>query len=276
VRVFLHNLMRELAGEAGSVQDINDLTRFTTTEHDVARFTRLLGKSTEYATPSEVAQVRPDIQASLAAAQSGLAITKTHLFNGIDCGHPTINDEVTRAAIYLVRNPLDVAISYAHHSGESVDAVIDAMNTWDYRIPSSPNGVSQMLGTWSQHAKSWCTGTPFPICVVRYEDLLHDPARAFGRIAGFLGLRPGMSMLTTAIGNSEFRALAQQERENGFVERPPSSHRFFREGRAGQWKTLLSPEQTKSLVRAHGSVMAKMGYGVSNIAAPTQQKGMGR
>jgi hypothetical protein len=35
---------------------------------------------------------------------------------------------VAAGAIYIVRNPLDVAISYAHHLSKPIDFAIDFMN----------------------------------------------------------------------------------------------------------------------------------------------------
>jgi len=35
---------------------------------------------------------------------------------------------------------------------------------------------------------------------------------------------------------------------------------FFREGKAGQWRKLLTPEQVKKMVDAHGEQMARYGY----------------
>jgi hypothetical protein len=49
---------------------------------------------------------------------------KTH--NGLlmDRGHSAINFSATAGAVYIVRNPLDVAISFAHHAGRPVDQTI--------------------------------------------------------------------------------------------------------------------------------------------------------
>ena len=54
---------------------------------------------------------------------------KTHSAVANVEGFLSINFDITRAAIYVLRNPLDVAISYAHHMGMSglADDMIDYM-----------------------------------------------------------------------------------------------------------------------------------------------------
>ena len=54
-----------------------------------------------------------------------LIFNKTHNALMADRGYPTINFAVTTGAIYILRNPLDVAISYSHHLGKSLTRVPD-------------------------------------------------------------------------------------------------------------------------------------------------------
>ena len=46
----------------------------------------------------------------------------------------------------------------------------------------------------------------------------------------------------------------------GFRERPEDAERFFREGRAGQWKEVLTLAQVQRIVDAHGEQMQRFGY----------------
>ena len=79
VRVFLHNLIRELRGKTEGSQDINDLGRFAIWEHGLLDFTRVLGKPSKEATMEEIARARPIVQRLLSAEQLNLALAKTHL-----------------------------------------------------------------------------------------------------------------------------------------------------------------------------------------------------
>jgi hypothetical protein len=44
------------------------------------------------------------------------------------------------------------------------------------------------------------------------------------------------------------------------VERPSTAERFFRIGRAGQWREALSADQVKSIIAAHAPMMMRFGY----------------
>jgi len=97
--------------------------------------------------------------------------------------------------------------------------------------------------------------------VVRYEDLLADTQSAFAAMARHLLLDSTRRRLIKAIEQSSFARLQAQEREKGFRERPASADQnFFREGRAGQWKAVLTSAQIDRVVRDHGEQMRRFGY----------------
>ena len=51
-----------------------------------------------------------------------------------------------------------------------------------------------------------------------------------------------------------------QEEQDGFRERPEQSERFFRDGRSGQWRDVLSAQQVARIVRDHAEQMGRFGY----------------
>ncbi|WP_298355286.1 sulfotransferase domain-containing protein [Rhodoblastus sp.] len=260
VRVFLHNLLRELRGDTEGAQSINALHEMTGREALKPHFDRRLGKPADQATPQEIAEARFAVQADLTAGAGGPLFIKTHNAVANVEGFPTINFDVTLAAVYLVRNPLDVAVSYAHYSGLPVEPIIDHMADSDRLIETSPWRVYEFVGSWSFHVASWLSVPHRPVIILRYEDLLAVPERNFARLASFLRLRPNREQLQRAIEKSSFGALARQEAAEGFVEKPPEAEKFFRTGKAGQWKDILSPDQIKTIVAAHGPMMMRFGY----------------
>ncbi len=260
VRAFLHNLLRELSGNADSVQDINRMNEHTAWEIPARPYERVLGKSLSAASRSEIAASRPEVQRRLANGRLLPFFVKTHLCFGIDERYPTINLDATRAAIYILRNPLDVAVSYAHHANLSIDATVVNMGLSGLKTPGSERDVYEMLGSWSENVAGWVGLIDRPTLVIRYEDLLSDPVRPFGALARFLRLEPSERQLRAAIEKSSFPELSRQEKERGFIERPPTAKTFFREGRAGQWRDVLSPEQVQQVVRTHAPMMQRFGY----------------
>jgi hypothetical protein len=261
IRAFLHNLVRLRTGEDGE-QDINEMARFSTWDLDKKRYAKFLGfEPDNTAHRSEIAATRHAVHRQIADSIDGLLFIKTHNCLVMDRGHSTINFDVTAGAIYVVRNPLDVAISYAHHSGVTIDDAIARMAVTDAETAGSDSAVYEVHGSWSQHVWSWTRNPHRALHVVRYEDLLADTQSAFAAMARHLLLDSTRRRLIKAIEQSSFARLQAQEREKGFRERPASADQnFFREGRAGQWKDVLTPAQIDRVVRDHGEQMQRFGY----------------
>jgi hypothetical protein len=260
IRAFIHNLLREFAGDVGGVQDINQLHEHTTWEIPAQPFEKILGRPIAQANHAEIARARPEVQRQLANARTTPFFVKTHLCFGNDFRHPTINLDATLAAIYIVRNPLDVAVSYARHSGQTIDAAILGMATPGLKTTGDERNVYEVLGSWSQHVASWMGMLDRPVYLMRYEDLLASPERNFALLARFLRLTPSEAQLQRSIAKSSFAELSRQEKERGFNERPSAAQQFFRIGRSGQWREVLSRPQVEEICRVHAPIMQRFGY----------------
>ena len=133
----------------------------------------------------------------------------------------------------------------------------------EVRIPatvSNEKNVYEIYDSWSGHVASW-TATPSPtLHVVRYEDMLANPHKAFAGVVKFLGIAAPRQRIEKAIRLSSFPVLKEQERRQGFRERPSAMEAFFREGKAGQWKKTLTKEQVAAIVSGHREQMARFGY----------------
>ena len=224
VRAFLHNLLRELRDPNASAQDINSLHEMTARKSLAARFSRQLGRSAIEATIKEIAEVRTRVQADMVQGEGGPVYIKTHNAIANVDGFPAINLAITLAAVYIVRNPLDVAGSYAHFAGLSYDDIISFMADPGCNINKSERNVHDFISSWKQHAASWMSIADRPVLLLRYEDMLRTPEQSFGRLASFLRLKPDEDQLRRAIKKSSFNELARQEEQNGFNQ--PQSIRF--------------------------------------------------
>lgn len=258
-RTFLHNLFGLLDGK-DIEHDINEINEFTTWDLDAKRYEPHLGKAVERASRAEIAAARPKVQEEIAGQTAGLALVKTHHALVMDRGYPTLNFAVTSGAIYLVRNPLDVAISFAHHMNTDIDTAIDRMAVEGLETDVTEKSVYEVYGSWSQHVRSWTTKPHRAVCVVRYEDMLERPFETFARLSRHLRLRPAPEQIDEAIERSSFARLKAQEEAHGFREKPEAAKLFFREGRAGQWRQQLSRRQVRRIVQAHAGQMQRFGY----------------
>ena len=147
-RAFLHSLIKAVSGETGA-QHINALGRFTAGLGGKELFEKILGYVPTNEHRNEIAAVRHEVQRRAAEHFDGLLFIKTHQALVVDRGSTTINFEVTAGAIYIVRNPLDVAISYAHHIGHPIDKAIEIMGTPNAELPVTEQQVNEVYGTWS-------------------------------------------------------------------------------------------------------------------------------
>ena len=178
-------------------------------------------------------------------------------------GEPLFPTGATRGAVYVVRDPRAVAVSLSHYTGCSIGTEIARMADPNATFSASEDHLHphlmQRLQTWSSHVESWLQA-PFPLHVVRYEDMKTDPHATFGAIARFLELPHDPERIAFAVAAASFSRLQAQERAFDFVERPRHAAAFFREGRSDGWRRELSKEQAARIVAAHGKVMQRLGY----------------
>lgn len=259
-RTFLHNLIKLLqSGEAGE-QDINAMGRFSTWDILKPRYSDILGFEPTSDHRAEIAATRHKVQQQIVDESDGLVFVKTHNALVTDRGHTTISTAVTSGAVYIVRNPLDVAISYAHHMSRSIDETITLMSMENMETPVTEKVVYEVYGSWSQHVVSWTRVPHRAIYVMRYEDMLRDPKKEFGGLARHLLLNPNATQLAQAIELSSFKKLKEQEESKGFREKPEKAERFFRDGTSGQWRTQLSKNQIQRIIHDHREQMMRFDY----------------
>ncbi len=256
MRSFLHNL---ILNKPETVH-INELAQYTYGDSQKYWYERAVGGSLDGLTPEQVMKLTPRAQRLMTASRKDSVFVKTHNKLALNWGVPYITAEETVGAIFMIRNPLDVVISLAHHYGFSLDKAVDFMNNPEAETPEDELKLAQAYGTWSDHTSSWEKFNPEYIHKVRYEDMLLKPAKTFGAVAKFLRLPVTKNRLNKAIKQSSFKTLQQQEIKDGFLEGSVKSDRFFRSGKAGQWKSVLSDEQVTRIVDAHHDQMGKYGY----------------
>ena len=259
-RNFLHNLVSILRGEPEAEQDINAMQKLTTWDVYPFWWKGILEKPLEEASNAEVAALRPRVHARIAGEATGIVFVKTHNALVASHGVPAINMKVTSGAIYIVRNPLDVAISNAHHFALSLDEAIERLNRPGLEVHNHKDGAFEVYGAWRENVLSWTRRPHRTIYVMRYEDMLARPEETFGRLAYHLTLLPTAAQLEQAIERSAFERLKRQEAEKDFAERPKRAREFFREGRAEQWREILSEAQVRAVVAPNREQMARFGY----------------
>jgi hypothetical protein len=259
LRAFLTNYRRD--GKAPA--SINDLEGDWTAALRET-FDECSGIDSADLTDEQIEYYRPRVYESLAAQSSEALFFKIHdayTFNS--AAYPIFPAQASAGAIYLIRNPLDIAVSLAHHLGKPVEESIRLMNCSDAMLALSDNArhqLPQKLLSWSGHVCSWVDQLNINLHIVRYEDMSQQPTATFRKILRFAGLEIDDSRVEKALEFSRFDQLQAQEAAYGFSEKSPVAASFFRCGRVGSWRESLTAAQVRQVITEHRAVMQRFGY----------------
>lgn len=175
-----------------------------------------------------------------------------------------IPEGITRATVYLVRDPRDVAVSLTNHNGKdhehSVYKNICNVEAALVKQDKGNNQLYQPLSTWQNHYYSWVEQDDLNVEVIRYEDMLDDPMETFSRAIRHMELDYTPEEISQAINATTFDKLKAKEEEEGFVEKPSHTRSFFNKGKKGRWEEILTPAQVAEIERVNEKAMRELGY----------------
>lgn len=191
----------------------------------------LAGQSSGF---GSVNQSIPDVRehkVGLPLMPNGGRLIKTH-----EIYHPEY-----KKAVYLVRDPRDVALSeYAYQTALGlVEQPLD-----DYLRAFVSRAVNP-FSSWQDHVNSWLSA-PLPgdrLMVVKFEDLRRDSVSTVSDIIRFFGLAPDEARIRQAIANNSVERMKAKEKET--PQRASKNGQFIRSGSAGGWRANLTPAQAR-------------------------------
>src|SRR6202043_2959206 len=170
--------------------------------------------------------------------------------------------------IYMVRDPRDVAVSFYFYNlkvrvipnGYPMDEFVSRF------VAANVVPYADRVGCWQDHVLSWVRlreGAP-GFRLIRYEDLLVDPAKELMKLAPMLGIDPTPARIERAIAlssASSMRSLEKkQSRQWGTTKNSRQDIPFVREAKAGGWRTRLSGSAVRTIEQAWGTTMKALGY----------------
>jgi len=249
----------------GATVDLDALADIGGTAAGRNVFERTLSVQSADLTADEVEDLRPVALTLRAARMRKRQAHKVHdAWRRAPNGRPLFPAEATAGAIYVVRDPRAVVPSWAHHARVSADAAIAFLADPTAALAADPGTgtivLPERLTTWSRHVESWLDGPSEPPVVIRYEDMLADPARELRRAAAVMGWSVTAGALAGAVAATRFDALRRTEADQGFRERSIGTAAFFRRGEAGGWRDELTPAQVRRIEDDHAPVMRRLGY----------------
>ncbi|MEE4331125.1 MAG: sulfotransferase domain-containing protein [Wenzhouxiangella sp.] len=253
-RVFLSNLLHP----ERSPVDPNNLPIKNLIASARSPFHEIVGVPPSLLIPAEYDDLRPAVDRVIGRDwPSAPCLRKAHdAYTYLPDGRPLMGESPDFAAIYILRNPWDVAVSASNHWATTVEKTVDIMcrddSVLDGRKDRITTQLRQRLLSWSGHAESWLNA-PLDLCFLRYEDMHFKPLETFRRAAQFLELQASDEQIETAIAASRFERLQRIERERGFRE-APASRAFFRSGKVGAGRDLLSASDRRRLAQENDIV----------------------
>lgn len=178
-------------------------------------------------------------------------VVKTHMLPG------ALPHDQGMKAVYLVRDGRDAMVSIAHHRSDIVAPGSNFLNNMKAAIYAENDSF---FGGWSKNVEQWLARADL---VIRYEDLICDPAAATERIRQLAGLPqsdysriPGFRELkygTPRYGSGMDRDLSEEERK-------ALATKNFRKGKAGAWQEEMPQELVDLFWSIHGDTMVRLGY----------------
>ncbi len=173
--------------------------------------------------------------------------------------------------IYIVRDPRNVAMSFAHHNSKSVRNTIDLMIN-PLATGNELNQVETYLGSWNFHYNSWKVFKQSnKYFLLKYEDLIIDTKNSFKQVLNFINnnLEFPISIedrkIEKIIDQTKFSKMRNLEKKDGFDEAKINDNTgkivpFFNLGPKNDWKKNLDGNSISIIEEYFKEEMIELNY----------------
>ena len=204
----------------------------------------------------------------------GIRFLKTHsTLQDID-GHKFTNLNNCLGAIYIVRDPRDIAKSYSNHNSTSIDETINQMKEFNIgggvKSKDRKNETITHIGSWSSHYTSWKEFDKVDrYLLIKYEDLVEETEKTFLKVLTFVckltkkKLDLDKNKLKNVLNTTSFDSMQKLEKQDGFNEAINLNGKkitFFKYGAKNNWKKFLTSENKKKIEDIFKEEMKELGY----------------
>jgi len=259
-RIFISNLLSG-KDEPVNINSLNEVPIASSRQI----FDQYVGVNSSDLTTDEINLYRPMVYRQISDENKKDVFLKVHDAWKLNKNQVSIfPKDRTRKAIYLIRNPFDVAVSYSFHFSVSMQSAVYQLNDSSNSLCNSStklcSQLQQNLFSWSEHVTSWIDMSDLPIYTIRFEDMLSKPLSTFRDVLEFLEISVADSLIEKTILKSEFSEVAKQERNYGFKEKPITSKKFFRSGQSTSISDVYNNPFYQALLMKHRPIMQRFGY----------------
>ena len=193
---------------------------------------------------------------------------KTHNAFGNYKKHHFTDKINTLGAIYIVRDPRDVLVSYSKHMKKSISETLKLIQDDNHIgfLEDKEGVIGDIRGSWSQHYNSWKNFNIREKLIIKYEDLIEDPFNNFLKAINYLnrliGLKVDEENIKKCIKITSFNNLQNLEKTTGFKEKLTnhSDVPFFNTGKVKQWQKVLDKETINIVEKKFAKEMSELNY----------------
>jgi hypothetical protein len=177
----------------------------------------------------------------------------------------------TLAAIYVVRDPRNVATSFANHYQVSINKAVDFLFKNTVIKKSNNDLLPVFSGAWNFNYNSWKNLSKIHrYCLVKYEDLANNKKDTFIKILKFIRQVTKMNYdlnyekINNVINTTNFEKLKKMEKKIGFQESIKNNDKeyinFFNLGSKNNWQNFLDKDLSKKIEVQFKNEMMELGY----------------
>ena len=267
VRAFLHTYM-------ASEESVNlkNMARAFPHDSNATLFESLMREEVSKLKPVDIGAKRHEFLIKACGQAKNDLIMRSHLLQTDWAEKATFHPNFSRAAVVVVRDPRDVAISIAADMKMPVDAAIANMAQPQFALLSKGT-TPQPIGSWTRNVMSWLVRPSMPRLFIKYEDLLENPRREFIRVLSFLNLPIDFEKFEKALNATTFEKMVEAEAADGYGVMHSKENPFFRSGKAGQWREGgLTLPQLQALEQEHAQAMLIMGYDLETVTVVSAEE----
>jgi len=201
--------------------------------------------------------------------------THSYLFNIENNAFTDLNNSL--GVIYIVRDPRNVATSFANHNSISIDECTNHLiNEWIFRGNLNSFNYTEKTtlysGTWASNYKSW---KPFKsqgkYLLIKYEDLINKKEEILLKMLKFIyklnkkNFEVDKVKFKNVIDSTSFERMKVLEKEVGFNEskinkKTGEKITFFNLGKKNDWKEIITPTIKEKIENAFKEEMKELGY----------------
>ena len=209
-----------------------------------------------------IAKYRVKAQENIKINGGDFGFFKTHSSNLKIKDIPYTNEKTTLGFFYLIRDPREIAVSYASHQNINIDEVIDIM-TNHKAISLGLDSIPMHQSRWDQNILSW-NKLKTPNLFIKYEDMLENYENIIYRILDFFeknfnfDFKNKKNVISVVLKNTKFNKLKEIENKKKFAEQ--LSNNFFRSGKKDSWKSILSNAQITRIEKEFQKTMKFYDY----------------